>query len=300
VLSRRTGYATCQFPALSANRFERELIDYVGTLVQSTILSIEVAGARFDELVRRAFSAVITANRIGAYDVYQQIDAVRGALHDRGLFGNFEPMLNNLAFTGAARSAPASLDEVSAALRETTLTWQPTPATTALIRFDIDWGNNQLNCRIWSGDTGRVSRDEMTELLYGLERLLVAAAATNLDAADIGPATGLELIARPAGWLFVDGCWVELSEVQRLVDEALAPARGRVFADVDGRPLVAYLAGAAGTVTQAHERCLAALPGRHTAMTPRWYVFCEQAPTDLSTVDAWRRQRVLAAGSGRS
>ncbi|GAA4261672.1 condensation domain-containing protein [Dactylosporangium darangshiense] len=59
LLARRTGYDVCRFVMLSANRFESGLSEFVGTLAQSTFVAVDTAGAGFDELVRRAFGAVL-------------------------------------------------------------------------------------------------------------------------------------------------------------------------------------------------------------------------------------------------
>ena len=87
--------------------------------------------------------------------------------------------------------------------------------------------------------------------------------------------------------------------MQRLLDEAVAPAVARVFASVDGRPLVAHLAAtdAVRTPEQAHARCMAALARHPTAITPRHYVICPTAPPDPADPAAWPPP--LAAGTGR-
>src|SRR5262249_42888884 len=100
-------------------------------------------------------------------------------------------------------------------------------------------------------------------------------------------------------WLLVDHCWVELAEVQRVLDEAFGPETSRVFADADGRRLVAYLARSESVrdPAQAHARCMAALVGHPTAIAPRHYVVCAAMPTDPADWSAWP---VLQAASGRS
>jgi hypothetical protein len=62
---------------------------------------------------------------------------------------------------------------------------------------------------------------------------------------------------------------------------------------------VAYVAGFVGSATAAHDRCLALLPGRVDAMTPRWYVLCATAPGDPTDLPSWRDQPVWSHGSGR-
>ena len=108
---------------------------------------------------------------------------------------------------------------------------------------------------------------------------------------------GLEPLAGTADWILVDHCWVNVSDVQRLLDEAVAPAVARVFASVDGRPLVAHLAAtdAVRTPEQAHARCMTALARHTTAITPRHYVICPTAPPDPADPAAWPPP--LAAGT---
>ncbi len=110
---------------------------------------------------------------------------------------------------------------------------------------------------------------------------------------------GLEPIAGTPDRILVDHCWVDVADVQRLVDEAVAPAVARVFASADGRPLVAHLAAtdAVRTPEQAHARCMAALARHPTAITPRHYVICPTAPPDPADPAAWPPP--LAAGTGR-
>ena len=88
--------------------------------------------------------------------------------------------------------------------------------------------------------------------------------------------------------------------MQRLLHDAVAPAVARVFASAGGRPLVAYLTATdtVRTPEQAHARCMAALSGHPTAITPRHYVICGTAPSDPDDPAAWPAP--LAAGTGRA
>jgi hypothetical protein len=88
--------------------------------------------------------------------------------------------------------------------------------------------------------------------------------------------------------------------VQRLVEEAVAPAVARVFASADGHPLAACLTAtdAVRTPQQAHARCMAALEHHPTAITPRHYVICRTAPSDPADPTAWPPP--LATGTGRA
>ncbi|MET7396523.1 condensation domain-containing protein [Dactylosporangium sp. NPDC005572] len=295
LLSHRTGYGTCQFVMLSANRFESSLQRYVGTLAQSTYVSVEVGDAGFDELVRRCFGAVLQAGLHGAYDVYRQHDHAAWVATERGVAPSFEPLFNSVVVD------TRGFDPVpySGTAAETHLEWADLPPTDILLRFDLGRVEGALVARVWSGDTGRVTPDEARDLLLALERLLVAAADGDLGHDAAVTVTGLAPIERPPGWLLVDNCWVDLADIQCLLDEALAPAVSRVFADAAGDPLVAYVAGDVSTPAEVHRRCLARLPGRHAAMTPRRYVICQRAPENVASLEAWRDQPILASGTGR-
>jgi hypothetical protein len=110
---------------------------------------------------------------------------------------------------------------------------------------------------------------------------------------------GLEPIAGTPDRILVDHCWVDVADVQRLVDEAVGPAVAHVFASAGGRPLVAHLAAtdAVHTPEQAHDHCMTALARHPTAITPRHYVICPTAPSDPADPAAWPPP--LAAGTGR-
>jgi hypothetical protein len=144
-----------------------------------------------------------------------------------------------------------------------------------------------------------VSADELRSLLLAVENVLVVAAAGDLDADQLREAVRLEPIVRGADWSLVDSCWVELAEVQRVLDKAFGPDMARVFAEADGRQLVAYLVESASVRTpeQAHDRCMAALAGHPTALAPRHYVVCAAMPADPADRSEWP---VLRSGDGRS
>ena len=153
---------------------------------------------------------------------------------------------------------------------------------------------------MWSGDTGLVPRAELESVLLAVERLLVAAAHGDVPGGRMPGLIGLEPLAGTPDRILVDHCWVDVADVQRLVDDAVAPAVARVFASAGGRPLVAYLAAtdAVRTPEQAHARCMAALAHHPTAITPRHYVICRTAPPDPADPAAWPPP--LATGTGRA
>jgi hypothetical protein len=166
-------------------------------------------------------------------------------------------------------------------------------------------------------DASRVPLGEVETLLRGVESLLVEAASGDVPLSGLGDVTGVAPVDRGPGWLRIGPSWIELAQVQRLVQDALPAAA--VFAipkagREDGRgerELVAYLAAGGGvdTTEQAHAACMATLAGtrsvvppdgiRYTAMTPGRYVICAAAPRDTGDLAGWQQQEVVAQGDGR-
>ena len=173
------------------------------------------------------------------------------------------------------------------------------PDGRASIRFSLNQVDGCLRLDVWSGDTGLVPRAELESVLLAVERLLVAAAHGDVAGHRMPEVIGLEPIVGTPDRILVDHCWVDLADVQRLVDEAVAPAVAHVFASAGGRPLVAHLAATdtVHTPEQAHARCMAVLAHHPTAIAPRHYVVCRTAPSDPSDPTAWPAP--LATGTGR-
>jgi hypothetical protein len=299
VLAQRTGYQDLLFPTLSSNRFEPRLTGYVGTLAQGSLIALEVAGRGFDALVRHTWTAVLESCRHSRYNAFHRVEMARRIEHDRGVRFDYEPLFNSVAAETGIPNRVRPTAAIQQARRSTSVSWRQMPASSSTLRFDLCQADEVLRLDLWTGDTGRVSQDELRSLLLAVENLLVAAASGDLSAGQIREAVRLEPIARGPGWLLADSCWVELAEVQRVLDKALGPEVARVFAEADGRQLVAYLAesGSVRTPEQAHARCMDALAGHPTALAPRHYVVCAATPADPADRSQWT---VLRSGDGRS
>jgi hypothetical protein len=303
VIARRADYPELVLPLLSSNRFERHLVNYVGSLAQVSIATVEVAGKGFDELTRHTWSAVMEASRHARWDRAKK-DAIAELIeHERGLRLTYGPVFNSLvpeSWSGLTAGVGFQPEQLDVALAQTELRWRPMPVSDVPLRFILNQIDGCLRMDGWSGDTGLVPRAELESVLLAVERLLVAAASGDVPGGRMAEAIGLEPLAGTADRILVDHCWVDVSGVQRLVEDAVAPAVARVFASAAGSPLVAYLAAidTVRTPEQAHARCLAALAHHPAAITPRRYVICRAAPPDPSDPAAWPAP--LAAGTGRA
>ena len=297
VLSQRTGYERWSAPLMSGNRFEPMLTDYVGTMAQSTIVDLDLEASTLDELIARVANAVIRAYRHGLYDVYARRAAEDRIGAARGVDFCLEPLFNGMD------GGPAGDDtEADPALDKTLFDQIPMRPTNTLIRFDMRPAHRALQLQCWTGDTTRTSIADMESLLRAVERVLTAAAEQNLSIDQVRHISGVEPIERGSDWLLIDHCWIELSETQRLLEEALPDVAPRVFSAIDEGGLVAYVPESPHIQTpeQAHARCLLHVPSHPSAMAPHWYVICDGAPADPADPEAWRRRAVLAEGSGRT
>ncbi len=303
VVARRARYPELVLPLLSSNRFERHLVSYVGSLAQGGIATVEIGERSFDELAGHTWTTAMEANRHARYDNVKRDAMDRLIEHERGVRFNSDPLFNSLvseSWSGLTAGVGFQPEEIDVALARTELRWHPMPANGTPIRFSLNQVDGCLLLDVWSGDTGLVPRAELESLLLAVERLLVAAAHGDVAGSRMPEVIGLEPIAGTPDRILVDSCWVDVADVQRLVDEAVAPAVARVFACADGRPLVAHLAAtdAVHTPQQAHARCMAVLAHHPTAITPRHYVICRTAPSDPSDPAAWPPP--MAVGTGRA
>jgi hypothetical protein len=303
VIARRASYPELVLPVLSSNRFERHLVNYVGSPAQASIATVEIGGRSFDELAGHTWTRVMEASRHGRYDTVKR-DAMGELIeHERGLRLFYHPMFNSLvpeSWSGLTAGVGFEPEEIDVALARTELGWRPMPASATPIQFILNQIDGCLRLDMWSDDAGLVPRAELESVLLAVERLLAAAARGDVPAGQLPALIGLEPLAGPPHQIMIDHCWVDVADVQRLVDDAVAPAVAHVFASAGGRPLVACLAatGAVQTPEQAHARCMAVLEHHPTAITPRHYVICRTAPADPADPAAWPAPQT--AGPGRT
>src|SRR5579872_6917015 len=304
VIARRASYPELTFPLMTSNRFERHLVNYVGCLIQSTIATVAIAGRSFDELAGHTWTAVMEASRHGRYDTARQGAMDKLTEHERGLRFNYDPLFNSLvpeSWSGLTAGVGFQFQpgEIDVALARTELRWRPAPVTGNPVQFHLNQIDGCLHLDVWNADTGLMPRTELESILLAVERLLVAAAQGDIPSGRMPGIIGLEPLAGTPDRILADHCWVDVADVQRLVDDALAPAVARVFASAGGCPLVACLTATDDirTPEQAHTRCMTALAHHPTAITPRRYVICRTAPADPADPAAWPAP--LAAGTGR-
>jgi hypothetical protein len=244
------------------------------------------------------------ASRHGRYDTVK-LDAMAMRIErERGLRFDYGPLFNSVvpeSWSGLTAGVGFQFQsgEIDDALARTELRWRRLPASTTPIEFTLNQIDGCLWLAVWSGDAGLLPRAELESVLLAVERLLVAAAHSDVPVGRMPGVIGLEPLVGPDR-ILVDHCWVDVADVQRLVEDAIAPAVTHVFASAGGRPLAACLTATdtVRTPQQAHDRCMAVLARHPTAITPRHYVICRTAPAAPADPASWLAP--LATGTGRA
>jgi hypothetical protein len=312
VLALRTDTPRFGFRLIANNRIGARLHDYVGTIAQDCLVLVDAQVSTFDDLVRQSATAILRACKLGPYDTIRLIAACKAIERERGILMHRDAVLNDIGRhpLDFERTAPddyaAQVLQLLMGSQSVMHWWHPPAHQEILTEFRVFRFDELTALGLWTWDTSRVPPAEIEALLRGTERLILAAAEGDVDMAKLSEVTGLVPVVRdPATWLRLDSCWMEIPEVQRLLDDALAPSAALLHVETgaDGQPrLIAYLAAGdrIRTPDQAHTACLGALSRRYTAITPGWYVICDGAPADPLDLAAWQRQPVLAAGDGRA
>ena len=276
VIGRRASYQELVFPLVSSNRFERNLVSYVGSLAEVPLATVETSGRSFDELASHTWATVMEASRHARYDTARRAAAGKLIEHERGLRLIYDPVFNSLvpeSWSGLTAGVGFAPEQIDLALTRTELRWRPRPVSANPIQFSLNQIDGCLRLDVWSGDAGLLPRAELESVLLAVERLLVAAARGGVPGDRMPEIIALEPLAGQDR-ILVDHSWVDVTAVRRLVQDAVAPATAHLFASAAGRPLVAYLIATddVRTPEQAHARCMAALERHPTAITPRYYV----------------------------
>lgn len=313
VLAHRTSHRRCAFVSLVGNRVGRHLHGYVGTLAGPSLVVVDADAVSFDELARRLGLATLSAARHAVVDVGELNEMQKQVQLARGVVSARDVVVNNIhqALGLSAAAALPPLTEVAAAAERTQAYWAEWERVPQLLNFRIfELHETEVYFRLGTASITWVPPGDLEMMVRGIESLLLAAAGADVELARLTDITGVVPVTRGPGWRYVNGCWVELSQVRRLVADALAPTATSVFFETteDGSErLVAYLAGGpVASPVDAHERCVAALPGpsgleyyTYATIAPGRYVVCATAPDDVHDLDAWRRRPIVSEGSGR-
>lgn len=318
LVGHHTGQSTVVTTSLSDNRVVRRLRGFFGSLAQDALLPVDLAeAAGFDDCVRAVRSAGLPAYRHSWFDPTALWKVIEGVAAERGVSFARDLVFNDMSTLATTAGSPDQ-----SALSRLPSVWipghQPPTDEDPGIGGSVSWTPAEdIPCRFFAClyrldeefeftlwvDPQVLPRDDAEEFGRTLLRLLRAAAGGDLPLGELKSLTELRPVPRGDGWYLSDHSWIELDAVRDLLDEVLGevPHLVTVVPDEElGHRVVCHLAGP-DSPAAVHERTLAALPGRVTAMAPHTYVVHEKAPAGQDVTDpaAWAASPVREESTGR-
>ncbi|HEV2375696.1 MAG TPA: condensation domain-containing protein [Streptosporangiaceae bacterium] len=290
--SHYTAQPRCLVTSVTANRFGAELARFVGPLSSDALLAVDAAVPTFDDLVRRVHQrAMFAYARAGDVttlaSVIDRVGLDRGTWYARDCEFNDHTMFSTEGFSALPPAGPG--DEVQ-------LTWLPGQALAARLTVWLTRLDSLLEIGLWA-DPAALPADDAECFGAGLVRLAEAAAGQAVPMAELGALTGLRPVSRGPTWVRADTNWVDLDAVRRLVADALPGMPACVEAvpdDLLGHRVVCHIVGDI-TPGAAHDACMAALPGRPTAVAPHRYIVLGTPPHRGTPMVLMRQERPRTA-----
>ncbi|MDX2525273.1 condensation domain-containing protein [Streptomyces europaeiscabiei] len=300
----RTRRAT--FRLFCANRPSDASQSSLGNFYQVVPISVEVGDLPFSEVVRKTWQASMRAYLLGPGDPDRLSALEKSLSHDLGVDPDLECFINlhesRRDSSSAARGASPEVPGSTRVWKEGGIeVWE-----SGKFYVDVWTVSDHFMLSLW-GDTTLFSSDVLSGFLSCLEHILLRAAADGELSADETLQEVEHLIDVPMqdGLEYVDGCWVNLSEVRHTLVDCLSPRGVEVVLDREAgaaeRRITAYLelGGRSLTVRGVHQLVLDGIRGRRFVMAPHQYVICDGVPDPSKSAEAWTRQPVLSEGSGR-
>jgi len=326
VLGQYTGHRDAVVQMFAGNRSDRRRRQLLGTLISEGLLRLDLDGLPFGQIAREASRATSTAHQFGYCDpasvraVRRDVELRKGAHLDLAVYFNDmqtgqepsddQPELTDEELGELARAARRAQTDGSALAPPDTWSgwdqsWQA-KVTRKDIRLLLTVQHGRELPLLLFCDTRYVPREAMRQLLTGMERLLLAAAADgDLAAADLGRVSGVTGVSRGPSWVRCGDGWLDLAVAEELWHKVTGSDQGTVLAeDLPGEPgehrLVGYVVGAAPPpFADLHRQFVAAVEERTDVRAPNWYRWVAAEPADPADAAAWGRAPVLAEGDGR-
>ncbi|MEH0581032.1 condensation domain-containing protein [Streptomyces sp. B21-108] len=298
---------------ISGNRRLPGLTDYVGTVAQDALLSVDTSETTFDGLVHRVRKSAELAYANSWFDATELRKTIWRVACERGTSFARDCVFNDISSLGLDDWKRAGQEDPRDPAQEIQLDWLPAEPFARGLELWAFRLKGELDLTL-SADPSQLRAEDAELFGRGIAALLIEAARRDLPLDEIPAVTGLTAVVRGPRWLMSDGCWINLVDMHELVAAALAslaepsrPASFQVIPEPDDRlehRLVCYLTGVspAWSTTQLarlHTACVSGLHGRRSAMAPHRYVVCDGAPADAADAAAWRELPVLLDTTGR-
>lgn len=319
LIGHRTSHDTVVVTSLSGNRVVRKLKYFFGSLAQDALLPVDLGGlSTFDDAVRQVRSAALPAYRHSWFEPTAIWQVINGVTAERGISFARDLVFNDMSLLATSVASPEQSARsrlpgvwIPGHQRATTddpqlggnLTWLPPediPCRFFACLYRLD---GEFELTLWL-DPQILPKDDANELGRSLLSLLHSAARADLPLGDLATLSTLPPVERGAGWFRSDRSWIELAAVRDLVAGVLGDAPHLVTIEESeqlGHRVVCHVAAPAAP-EDLHQRVVAALGARVTAIAPQRYVVHSEAPPAdrRSDEDAWSELPITAQSNGRS
>jgi hypothetical protein len=306
LLSAVSGLEAVTFRLFSANRPSESSRNSIGSFAQEVPVAVEVGDLPFREIMRGVWHASLGAYRVGERDPRRIAKLTDSVITTRGVDPDLECFVNIHSDNGLSGNSRGAGSPPRTALCPTEFY-----ETTGIDEWEEGkffvnaWPTpGHLRVMFWV-DTALFSRDEIVGFLRCLETILLRV-ATDRDLRAGELICGAEQVAalrRVDGLVQMDGCWVSLEDVRRLLAEVWPSPASQVFLRRDSArtTLTAYLAEGEGghDPRDVHRAMLEGVRARRFVMTPHHYVICRSAPSNINSEREWQLQSVIVEGPGR-
>ncbi|GAA1016645.1 hypothetical protein Aple_085590 [Acrocarpospora pleiomorpha] len=281
LLGLRGGASVVPVLSISANRFRPDLREYVGPLAQDALVPVDLSAGTFDGVLRGVRTVTLAAYQNSRFDAAALIRVMETVQRDRGVFFARDVVFNDMSVPGQGGRVSRADDGVHS-------TWLPEATLPTRLSLWVNRLEGEFDVTLWA-DPRVIPRADSQAVGEGMARLLIDAATRDVPLAELA----VTPLPRDHNWVRSDNCWTDLAEVRRLL-----PPGSEVVAvpdEVLGARLVAYTT-ANTTPEELHSACLAALPGRMSAIAPHHYTICASSP---APGERWEDQLRLTEGNGR-
>ncbi|MEO3777507.1 condensation domain-containing protein [Micromonospora sp. B11E3] len=192
LLGHLAGLPACAIRLLVANRFAPELRGAVANLQQEILVTLDLTGETFGEVVRAALAASMTAYSNGVYDPDQVGELIRSAGRERGAELSLSCYFNDIRRAREVPGRATAVDAgfVRAAMADTVVaadSFRDAEDFFIVIEDKVPGWIRMVLCT----DTQVLLPEEIHQFLLGVERLLVALVDRELRPEEVGAVCGV-------------------------------------------------------------------------------------------------------------
>lgn len=289
------------FELVASNRIAEPQRSLVANIALDAVCLVDFSEASFDQAVRNAYNATIVAYMNGQCDPLAKDALLREQEVLTGRRISLDVKFNDTR-TDRSVEPEASAEALSRLVRTTEVVEEAFEFSGGGLYINLSGTGSDSEIML-AGDTADLRRTAQREVLYGVERLLVASAARDIPVHELKQVAGVTPLVRGQGWVRCPGGYVDLNATREIWKRVAGTDVADVYAepaDPEFHRLVGYALAVDGrSVGDIHREFMSLLDRRDKVRAPDWYVRCSAAPRQTKDRTSWEGLQVAQEGSGR-